>query len=228
MTLEQVAHATGGEAIYNTDDLKGALAEVDRTGAHYYTLAYAPADKSQDNKLRRIEVHVHPGGYHLSYRRSYSPALAPPAIASWRSCNITFRHPCRFCFACLPFASPCTGDREASGQQCQRPRPVTRYSIAYDVNIVPLVLSASAHGVFHGQATLVSIAYDRDGRALNSIANTLSINVPSADYARFLKEGLHYREQLDIPVQAAWLRAGIYDHVSGQVGSLEVPLITAK
>ncbi len=78
MTLEQIARATGGEAIYNTNDLKGALDEVDRTGAHYYTLAYASTDKSQDNKLRRIEVRVHPGNYHLSYRRSYSTPPAPP------------------------------------------------------------------------------------------------------------------------------------------------------
>ena len=105
---------------------------------------------------------------------------------------------------------------------------MTRYSIAYDVDVAPLVLSASADGVLHGQATLVSIAYDRDGKALNSVANTLSLNVPSAEYARFIKEGIHYREQLDIPAQAAWLRAGIYDHVSGQVGSLEVPLARAK
>jgi hypothetical protein len=103
-------------------------------------------------------------------------------------------------------------------------RPVTRYSIAYDVDVTPIVLSASADGVLHGQATLVSIAYDRDGKALNSVANTLALNVPSAEYARFEKEGIHYREQLDIPAQAVWLRAGIYDHVSGQVGSLEVPL----
>ncbi len=230
LTLEQVAHATGGEAIYNTNDLKGALAEVDRTGAHYYTLAYAPSDKSQDNKLRRIEVHVHPGGYHLSYRRSYSPALAPAHDNSFLALmqhNVPASTQILFRLSPLRGAvQPATA--KLAGSNASVPRPVTRYSIAYDVNVAPLVLSASADGVLHGQATLVSIAYDRDGRALNSIANTLSINVPSADYARFLKEGLHYREQLDIPVQAAWLRAGIYDHVSGQVGSLEVPLITAK
>jgi VWFA-related protein len=230
LTLEQVAHATGGEAIYNTNDLKGALAEVDRTGAHYYTLAYVPSDKSQDNKLRRIEVRVHPGNYHLSYRRSYSPTLAPAHDNSFlvlmqhnipASTQILFRlSPVRG--AVQPATAPLAGSNP------NVPRPLTRYSIAYDVDVAPLVLSAAADGVLHGQATLVSIAYDRDGKALNSVANTLSLNVPSAEYARFVKEGIHYREQLDIPAQAAWLRAGIYDHVSGQVGSLEVPLDKAK
>ena len=230
LTLEEVARATGGEAIYNTNDLKGALAEVDRTGAHYYTLAYVPSDKSQDNKLRRIEVRVHPGNYHLSYRRSYSPALAPAHDNSFLA---LMQHNVPASTQILFRLSPLRGAVQpanvpVAGSNVNVPRPVTRYTVAYDVDVAPLVLSAAANGVLQGQATLVSIAYDRDGKALNSVANTLNLNVPSAEYARFVKEGIHYREQLDIPAQAAWLRAGIYDHVSGQVGSLEVPLGRAK
>jgi VWFA-related protein len=230
LTLEQVARATGGEAIYNTNDLKGALAEVDRTGAHYYTLAYVPSDKSQDNKLRRIEVRVHPGSYHLSYRRSYSPAVAPAHDHSFlalmqhnvpASTQILFR-----LFPLRGALQPQTA--ALAGSNPNVTRPVTRYSITYDVDVSGLVLSASADGVLHGQTTLVCIAYDRDGKALNSVANTLNLKVPSAEYAHFLKEGIHYGAQLDIPAHAAWLRAGIYDNVSGQVGSLEVPLSEAK
>ncbi len=226
LTLEQIAHATGGEAIYNTNDLKGALAEVDRTGVHYYTLAYVPSDKSQDNKLRRIEVRVHPGNYHLSYRRSYSPALAPVRDNSFLA---LMQHDTPDSTQILFRLSPLRGTVQPetaalAGSNPNVRRPVTRYSIAYDVDVAPLVLSPSADGVLHGQATLVSIAYDRDGKALNSVANTLSLNVPSTEYARFVKGGIQYREQLDIPAQAVWLRAGVYDHVSGQVGSLEVPL----
>jgi hypothetical protein len=77
--------------------------------------------------------------------------------------------------------------------------------------------------MLRGSATLLAIAYDRDGKALNSVSNTLNINVPSSEYPRFMKSGIQYRGQLDIPAQAAWLRAGIFDPSSGRVGSLEVP-----
>ncbi len=39
-----------------------------------------------------------------------------------------------------------------------------------------------------------------------------------------MKQGLQYSQKLDLPAQAAWLRAGILDSNSGAVGSLEVPL----
>lgn len=224
-TLEEVAHVTGGEAIANTNDLKGALEEVDRDGTHYYTLVYVPSDKSQDNKVRRIEVRVHPGKYHLSYRRSYVAAPPPPKDDTFSvllqhdipaSAQILFRlSPMRI--AVQPESAPLAGSNPNPR------RPVTRYSIAYDVDVAPLQLTASADGVLHGTTTLVVIAYDRDGQPLNSTSNTLNLTVPSVEYPRFMKEGIHYRQQLDIPAQAAWLRAGILDHTSGNVGSLEVP-----
>ena len=228
MGLEAVAHATGGKAIYNTNDLKGALAEVDLNGAHYYSLAYRPSDKSQGDKPRRIEVRVHPGNYHLSYRRSYIPAEVSWHDNGTRNFVMLMHHnvpaSTQIVFRLLPLrVAPQPEGVPVAGSNPKVPRPVTRYSIGYDVDVAPVTLTESADGVLHGSATLLAIAYDRDGNALNSVSNTLNINMPSAEYPLFMKSGIQYLEQLDIPTQAAWLRAGIFDPSSGRVGSLEVP-----
>jgi hypothetical protein len=55
------------------------------------------------------------------------------------------------------------------------------------------------------------------------VSNTLSIKVPSGDYDAFLKAGIHYHQNLDVPAQTAWLRTGILDPVSGLMGTLEIP-----
>jgi VWFA-related protein len=230
MSQEKVAEATGGKAIYNTNDLKGALAEVDQDGSYYYTLVYAPSDKPQDGKVRNIEVRVKPGNYHLSYRRTYAPAAVSQQTNSFAmlmrhktiaSTQIPFAFsPLRV--ATLPATAPLVGNNP------NVPRPVVRYSLDYDVDVTPLVLTASSDGVLHGSTTLLTIAYDRDGKALNSISSTLRINVPPADYQRFMKQGIHYHEQLDLPMQSAWLRAGILDPSSGLVGSLEVPISVSQ
>jgi hypothetical protein len=229
MSLERVAHATGGEAIYNTNDLKSALAEVDRDGTHYYSLAYTSSGKRPPDKVRHIEVRVNPGNYHLSYRRSYTPDVPPQNSNSTKdffflmqhnipaSTQIVFRlSPVRI--APQPMTAPIVGHNSNT------PRPVTRYSIDYDVDAAAFALTLSADGVLHGSTTVLAIAYSNDGKPLNSTSNTLQINVPVAQYERFVKQGIHYREQLDVPAQAASLRAGIFDSSSGRVGSLEVPL----
>jgi VWFA-related protein len=226
LTLEVVAHETGGAAIQNTNDLNGALEEVDRAGARYYTLAYVPEISSQDNKPRRIEVRVRPGKYQLSYRRSYVPSVAP---SSEKFFVTTLQHDVPASTQILFRLSPVRVDVQPenaplAGSNPRVRRPVTRYSTGYDVDVAPLQLSPSSDGVLHGSATLVAIAYGRNGNALNSVSTTLNINVPSTQYPQFLKQGIHYRAQLDLPAQAAWLRAGIFDPASGRVGSLEVPI----
>ena len=229
LSLEAFAHLTGGEAIYNSNDLRGALAEVDSAGSHYYSLAYAPSNKSQDNKPRRIDVRVRPGKYHLSYRRSYIPSDDPQRNRMSADFASLLQHDVppstQILFRVTPTMAAPQPDTMAAilGDNQNSKRPVTRISLDWRVDTGLLALTPSADGVLHGATTLLTIAYDRDGRALNSVSNTLAINVPSAAYPQFVNGGIHYQQKLDIPAQAAWLRAGILDPVSGHVGTLEVP-----
>jgi hypothetical protein len=226
MTLDKVAQATGGEAIDNTNDLKGALAEADRNGSHYYTLVYHRSDKSLDNKPRHIEVRVAPGKYQLSYRRSYTPLRSSGQKVSFlslmqheipASTQIVFRLSPRSIGAPPPGAAIAGSNQDVY-------RPVVRYSIGYDVDVAPLALVASGDGVLHGNATFVAIAIDRDGKAVNSISGTIDLHVQPEQYPRFLKEGIQFQQQLDLPAQTKWLRAAVYDHDSGRIGTLEVPI----
>ncbi len=229
LTLEEVAHVTGGEAINNTNGLKGALAEVDRDGTHYYTLAYHPSNNAQNNKVRRIEVRVQPGHYHLAYRRSY---VATPLLRAQDTFPISLQHAVpassQIVFRLTPVS---TGVQPAStplaGSNPNVRRPVTRYKIGYDVDASPLQLKP-ANGLLQGQLTLVVIAYDSNGAPLNSTSNTLALHVPAASVDQFVKQGIQYSQQLDVPAQAVWLRAGMLDQNSGEVGSLEVPLTAAR
>jgi VWFA-related protein len=229
LTAQEMAHLTGGEAIANSNDLKGALAQADRDGAHYYTLAYHPTSQDQNGKTHRIEVRVQPGTYHLAYRRSYVvaaprsvedmfPTLLKHAVPA--STQIVFRlTPVRA--GVEPASAPLVGSNPAVR------RPVTLYKFAYDVDVSPLQFNPSADGVLHDEVTLVAIAYDRSGTPLNSISNTLKLNVPAAVFSQFAKQGMQYPQQLDVPAQAAWIRAGILDQNSGVIGTIEVPLTVA-
>jgi hypothetical protein len=75
-SMEQLAADTGGEAIFNINDLNAATAHAIDSGAHYYTLVYTPSNKKLDGQFRQIDVKLDPASakehkYKLSYRRGY-------------------------------------------------------------------------------------------------------------------------------------------------------------
>ncbi len=229
MTLNEVAKATGGEAITNTNDLKGALAEVDRNGSHYYTLVYHRSDKSQNGKPRQIEVQVKPGKYELSYRRSYTPVESSGQKVSFLSLmqhGIPASSQIVFRVAPKNIGAPAAGEAIAGSNQNVF-RPLVRYSVGYDVDVSPLALKASGDGVLHGAVTFVAIALDRDGRALNSVSGALDLHVRSEQYPAFVKQGIQFHQPLDLPPQTRWLRAAVYDNASGRIGTFELPISPA-
>ena len=69
--MQFIARDTGGEAFYNTNGLKEAMAKAVNNGSNYYTISYTPTDKDQDGRYRPIQVKVRSGHYKLSYRHGY-------------------------------------------------------------------------------------------------------------------------------------------------------------
>jgi len=70
-SLDDVAHATGGKAFYDTNGLKNAIAEVVDTGSNYYTLSYSPGNHNWDGNFRKLQVKLAEQGMQLEYRRGY-------------------------------------------------------------------------------------------------------------------------------------------------------------
>jgi len=71
MDLDAIADATGGKAYYNTNGLKGILAEIVDDGSNYYTLAYSTTNTVWNGQFRRIKITVDRPGVKLHYRPGY-------------------------------------------------------------------------------------------------------------------------------------------------------------
>jgi VWFA-related protein len=85
--LENVAVATGGRAVVNTNDFDPGLNAVFRENSSYYLLGFAPADPAHDGKFRTVEVRVNRPGLDVRTRSGYDaprdlPADRPKPAAS--------------------------------------------------------------------------------------------------------------------------------------------------
>ena len=74
--LQDLATATDGRAIVNTNDLTGAVRKISDDLSAYYLLGYYSNNTAADGKFRRIEVKVKTSGVKVSARRGY---LGPTA-----------------------------------------------------------------------------------------------------------------------------------------------------
>lgn len=240
-TMELVAQNTGGKAIYNTNDLKGALSGVIRNGDRYYTLAYDPTGVKQDGRFHKIEVKSAQPGYKLQYRHGY---VAPDAKAAAKQKQPDKEQSTRagtvFRAEMEPGAPPSSeilfriqtvmeekqpsSDDAIKGDNPKVTKPVTRYVFGYTADVGHAQLVQTEDGIRHGLLMTMVIAYDQQGRPLNSVLNTMKLDLEPKVYADALKAGLPFYQELDIPAGEATARVGVYDVVSHRMGALEFPL----
>lgn len=240
-TMELIADNTGGKAIYNTNDLKGAMSDVIRKGERYYTLAYDPVDVKQDGRFHKIKVKSAQPDYKLLYRHGYVAADAKESAKQKQpDKEQTTRAGAVFRAEMEPGAPPSSellfrvqtmveekqpsGTDPVKGDNPKTTKPVTRYAFGYAADVGHTQLVQTEDGIRHGLLMTMVIAYDQQGRPLNSVLNTMKLDLEPKVYADALMTGLPFYQELDIPAGEATLRVGVYDVVSHKMGAVEFPL----
>jgi VWFA-related protein len=233
-TMDEIARDTGGEAIYNTNGLNDALAQVADHGSYYYTLSYTPTNTATDGRFRKIQVKLATGSYKLAYRRGYYAADAKTLKAE---ATKPAADPLR------PYMRPGTPDstqiplalrvqRSAAqadaatnaGDNGKLKGPLTRYFVDYVIAARGLQFDTTPDGARHGKIEAAMVVYDQDGKPLNWMVKQVNLDIDAARYAEVQENGVNFRLEIDVPKDGVSLRSGVYDRESDLAGTLEVPL----
>jgi VWFA-related protein len=239
-TMRQIAEETGGEAFYDSNALKSAVALAIQNGSDYYTLAYVPDDKADDGRFHKIKVTLPDApSYRLSYRSGYVTESAktqvkngqvPPIVAaSMRgapsSSEIVFK------VRVLPLSDPAL--KGAKPQQAGTagdvsPKvkgPLQRYWIDYAADLHGASLSETPEGLHQASLEFVAIAYDRDGQKLNMVDKGYSVSLSSERFDAVLQKGLQIHQEIDLPAGEIYLRTLVHDMNNDRIGAVEIPLV---
>jgi VWFA-related protein len=239
--MAQLAKDTGGEAFYNTNDLALAITRAVNDGSLYYTLTYTPSNRKIDGKYRKIEVKLKHEKYKLSYRRGYYADSYVDGPKPWDNTNrnsaadhllpfVAFGLPnfdqilykVRF----LPATPQPQPSSPRAGMNLNLSGPFTRYSVDFTIAVDDLKMEITSDGVHHGDIEEMLIAYDPDGTPLNLVAHNLQLTLPPETYAAFQKSGLQLHQEIDLPDRKTYLRTAIFDANSGNIGTLQIPLVS--
>jgi VWFA-related protein len=197
MAQDDIAKMTGGEAVYSSNDLTGALEKVTENGGSYYTISYSPTNRNFNGRLRRIHVGLkEEGDYQLSYRRGYyglstqdADVPAGDTLSASMKHGAPESHQLVFVVHVTPTGSPARGTTEQmqnlekaqTGKVSTRPLnpiPLQLYAINYTIPEEQL----RAERPTAPQFEMAAVVYDADGRLLNSITNrTIETDSPAGE-----------------------------------------------
>lgn len=236
-TMDEVAHDTGGEAFYNTNGLKDALAHVIDNGTHYYAISYSPTDKRLDGGYRPISVKLRDGHYKLAYRRGYF-ADSEKETETKEAAAPTGHDPLEMVMGrgmpnatevvyevrILKSAHQPDGKSPEAGDNTKLKTSATRYAIDFAVTPSDLDLELTPDGIRHGNLEVALVAYDHDGAALNWELRQIKLTLDPKLYTLAQRGGVQLHQEIDVPAGDTYLRTGIYDLSINKVGTLEVPL----
>jgi VWFA-related protein len=252
MTEQEIADATGGRAIYGTNDLATALAEATETGGHYYTLTYSPSNQNYNGKLRHVHVELDKRGYHLAYRRSYygNPGpSAPETIGGFRLASelepfqlsqvadslysnmqhgAPLAHQLLFRAHIHALSAPAKATREQMASLADQPaffRERHQNRPAKPLHSIQLQTYQIDYTVAARYPALevAAAAFDAEGRMLNGVVQRAAENTTHSPGMR--RDGIfRLQQQFDVPMTAVSVRIAVRDVATDNVGALEVNL----
>lgn len=243
MTL--IAAETGGKAFFNSNDLKGAVAEAMNSGSSYYTIAYVPPSEKLDGSFRRIKVTVDQGGDKLAYRDGYyaDPDYGPgsgtqnPEGAKLITSAILHGAPATTQILLEARVLPSTDAQlknvplptDPAGRMAATIKgPAHLYVIDLSIDARDIAFSDAADGGRDAKIEFMLVGYDAQGNRVNYQDQTLGIALNPKQFGNIMANGLHARMFLDLPAGPGFLRIAVQDLNAGHAGSLEVPLEAAK
>ena len=235
LRAEEIATGTGGAAIYNTNDFKGAVAKIVDDTLHFYSLSYVPTRPDSDGHFHPISITVDRPGLHLVYRGGYNDEQpAPPddalkvrmtqatmGLGTLPSTQLTFDLQ----------VTPSVPNPQTSDSRRTLPlsgkTPVT-YNLLYKLDQSQIVFAATPDGTRNASIEFDVAAYDPDGKLVTTLSQTQKLPLTNEEYGEFIATPFQFFQQIDLPPGQYTLRVGVFDGFSNKVGTVEIPLTVGK
>ncbi len=206
-TMLDVAKQTGGRAFINTNDFGGAILRSIADGAPPKT-DEKPAYHSINVKLNRPDAK-------LSYRRGYytsSHTIESPQVgaAALQGALQPGMPPSTTLFFSVKVQPPGPGHNQVALQ--------------YTINPANLHFSDEVNGVRKVTIDCMAIAFDNKGKVIALVSDTMEGSIRSSHFNEVLHGGIPATQTLQLPPGTYYLKTGIMDRNSAQIGTLDIPL----
>lgn len=219
--LGEVARATGGFLVSDTNDLAAAFDRIERDGSEFYTLAYQPANTTYDGAFRKIKVTLNAKGYRLRFRQGYwaippgREVLLTPGGAQLLHAIETGDHSSAF-----------TPNLRAAFVQARDGRFAVPVSLSMPGSSVPFDKKKDHYS---SNVTMLLLARDKDNKLISVYERYGNLQFTQQDWKAFQRTLFNVNGHLPVPALESMTVQGIVQFANGDLGiSPQTPLTTAS
>jgi VWFA-related protein len=223
--MEDIAHTTGGEPVFGSNDLAGALRRTMEDGSNYYTLAYRPRNHDWNGSFRKIKVELAQHGYSLTYRRGYFANADQAANEdAAQELNVALQPEAPQSTLLLIKSKLILPD-------------AANPDLVVDSTVDPagIDFTTDAAGVRHGKLLVLLVALNdsvggKPGVQQDNPPQTsgaLHLDFTPDQYQSILKTGIRFGLKLPLKPGSYRLRLGVSDMANHRLGTLDIPVTVA-
>jgi VWFA-related protein len=208
--MKVLASRTGGQAFYNTNDLKSAIRRAIDDSRVTYLLGYYPTHNTWDGTFHGLKVEVDRKGLEVRHRLGYIAFADAPRTPADR--NAAIQEAVR-----TPLEATGIGMTVQLGPGLPAPGKL-RVAVTFDIHDVSLL--EQKNGRWVGSLDALYVQQSAPEATAKVVHDALNLQLLRESYSQALKEGLRVERVLDLPNSAYALKVVLRDAATGNTGSV--------
>lgn len=221
LAMRELAEATGGFAVANTNEIAAPMQHVMEDIRTHYELFYSPLSTNYDGRFRKIEVRLKRPKLTVQTRKGYFavPELGGEPLQRYEAVAleaINSRTPHEE----LPF--------EVSLMHFRTKPESVEYEMAFEVPLSGLrVVSDPKKGKAQIRVSLVGLVHNADGEIVGKVSRVLAREVANADLSKLSDDRILYAEPVELPAGHYVVDTAVTDELAGKTAVRRVSVFVS-
>ncbi len=217
-SLRVLADQTGGFAVLDQNDFRGAYDRILQDNSSYYVLGYHPGNDKRDGRFRNVQVSVARPGLTVRARKGYvapvpsrkadtpsdRPGTTSPDLREAVESPIAISG---LTVSVSPVVMKGTGGKDA-------------IVMSIEVDGRALTFATTPEGTFSDDIEMTSFATDVNGKVKDGSHDELKLNLRPQTHAIVSKDAFRLIRRLQVPPGRYQLRVGVREAGGGRVGTV--------
>jgi VWFA-related protein len=216
-SLRILADQTGGFAVLDQNDFRGAFDRILQDNSSYYVLGYHPTNDKRDGRFRNVQVSVLKPGVTVRARKGYVAAVPGKKAAAATDKPGTTSPDLRDALESPVAISGLTVSVSPIALRGAAGKDAVVMSIEVDGRA--LTFTTTPQGTFADDIELTSFATDVSGKVKDGSHDELKLNLKPQTHAFVSKDAFRLVRRLQVPPGRYQLRVGVREG-GGRVGTV--------